>query len=719
MRVILPVVVILALAGCGRSGGPAEIGPFTGAPVVLISIDTLRADHLPVYGYQGGATPTIDALGRDGIVFDEISSHIPLTLPSHASLLTGLLPFHHGVRDNIGFNLDARTRTLASRFKAAGYATGAAVSAYVLRHQTGVATGFDVFDDALQVTGMGESLSETRRDGKFTVDALSSWISAQRSDRLFAFLHLYEPHAPYTPPPEHRMANAYDGEIAYADELVGRFFDVLRARGLFDRAVIAVVSDHGEGLGDHGEAEHGVFLYREAMHVPCVIRLPHAAGAGVRVAGSAGLVDVAATLLDLAGVAQNDMDGKTLRSEMTGRRAENRTVYGESSYARFHFGWSDLTSATEGRFRYIRAPKPELYDDAADPNERQNLASARSTTTTALDAWIVRTLAGTPAREPQAVPAEVRERLKALGYASGSAPFPPEGAGTRPDPKDMIGSYDALRRADAAVAAGRTQEALTSLQAIVRDQPAMLDAWESLAKLDVQLGRTADAIAAFGKVLAVDPTKPETHLALARIYALQGDRKKARAHAELAVNRDPAGGYETLAELALDENRREDAARFASRSLEADGDRYMSAFLLGVVAQQNGDCQRAIPEFERAIESKRREPNRVVRNLHAGLADCLARTGRTNDAEREFKAELADIAASPEARIGLATLYRSESRDTEARDVLAGIVTANPQADAQSYATVVHAFDVLGDHEAARQWAAKAHQRFPADPRFR
>src|SRR5207253_2177753 len=184
---------------------------------------------------------------------------------------TGLLPLHSGVRDNIGYTLRAGEPTLAVRFKAAGYATGAAISAYVLRHQTGIAQGFDFFDDDIEIAGTGESLSDTQRDGRLTVDALAGWIDHQPEQPLFAFLHLYEPHAPYAPPPSHRMADPYDGEIAYADELVGRLVDRLNVRGRLQKSIVAVVSDHGEGLGDDGEAEHGIFLYRESLHVPWML----------------------------------------------------------------------------------------------------------------------------------------------------------------------------------------------------------------------------------------------------------------------------------------------------------------------------------------------------------------------------------------------------------------------------------------------------------------
>jgi choline-sulfatase len=290
-RVTRALALVLALGvaatACQRGAPPPAALIFPRAPIVLISIDTLRADRLAAYGYRAGSTPAINRLAAGGIVFEDAYSQVPLTLPSHASLLVGRLPTRTGVRDNIGFTLAAEQPTLASRLKAAGYATGAAVSSYVLRRQTGIAAGFDFFDDAVTMSGTGESLSESQRDGARTAEALAGWIDAHAAGPLFAFLHLYEPHTPYTPPPAHTLAHPYDGEIAYADEIVGRFLDRLSARGLLDRAIVALVSDHGEGLDDHGEAEHGLLLYREALRVPWVLRLPGGAHGGTRRADAA------------------------------------------------------------------------------------------------------------------------------------------------------------------------------------------------------------------------------------------------------------------------------------------------------------------------------------------------------------------------------------------------------------------------------------------------
>jgi arylsulfatase A-like enzyme/Tfp pilus assembly protein PilF len=707
------------LSGCGRGRPSRATSPLTflDAPVVLISIDTLRADHLPLYGYTAGSTPALDALGSSGVVFEDVYSHCPLTLPSHASLLTGLLPTHHGVRDNIGFTLST-TDTLASRFKAAGYSTGAAVSAFVLRHQTGVSRGFDFFDDAIEIAGAGESLAASQRDGRAAVDALGAWIDRQQTKKFFAFLHLYEPHSPYTPPPTHLLPNPYDGEIAYADELVGRLLDRLRARGVYDDAIVSVVSDHGEGLNDHGESEHGIFLYREALHVPWILRLPHGAERNRRVRGSTGIVDVTATLLDLAGARTEAIDGRSVASSIAAARVDERTVYSETHYPRLHFGWSDLESAIDGRYHYIRAPQAELFDLAGDPGERRNIAGIQASTAQALRGWIAQATAGSNASAPSAVPADVRERLRALGYVGTSAVETAPGT-ELPDPKDGIASYESLKQAIALAEAGRDREAAEALQPIARANPRMLDAWEALAKSLDRIGRTADAVAAFRKVLEIDPLKPETHLALARIYALDRKPALAREHATVAATRDPAAANEALAELALDAGRPDEAASLARKSIDADATRYMPHFILGLVAQRTGRCDAAIEPFQRAIELKRLEPAAVVRNLHAGLADCLARAGRTDDAEREFKAELAAIPSSPEARIGLATLYRSLGRDAEARDVLGGLVTTTPNADASTYWTVVRAFATLGDAEAAREWSARARARFPGDTRFK
>jgi tetratricopeptide (TPR) repeat protein len=392
-------------------------------------------------------------------------------------------------------------------------------------------------------------------------------------------------------------------------------------------------------------------------------------------------------------------------------------VYSETYFPRFHFGWSELFALTEERYRYIRAPKRELYDLRRDLAEKQNLAGERATSVAALEAQLAREATPGEAPKPAEVPAETREALQALGYVGGGTVAPT--TAPLPDPKDKLGVYEAYRRATEARREGRAEEAVKELRAVVADSPGMLDAWETLGSTLVRLGREEEAVAAFDEVVRRDPTNAAAHLALAKIHGLAGRRETAEKHAEIASVKEPGRGFEVLAQILLDQNRLTEAARCARRSLAADPGRVMSLFVLGVVAQRGGRYAEAADAFRRAIEARGRQKGVIVRGLHAGLADCLARLGREAEAEREFLAEIAVIPHSREARVGLALLYRSQGRDGEARDVLAGVVTANPQARADEYFVVVRTLTVLGDVPAAREWATRARALYPADPRFR
>ena len=707
--------LLALLVGAGCRGG-RDVGPFPDASVLLVSIDTLRADHLPAYGYTAGSTPAIDALAREGIVFEDVYSHCPQTLPAHASMLTGLIPPHHGVRDNLGFRLEPSKRTLATRFRAAGFATGAAVSAYVLRRATGIGEGFDAYDDAIETDRASEAMAEQQRDGAAAVESLARWLGGLGGRRFFAFLHLYEPHAPYTPPAAHRgHALAYDGEIAYADELVGRLVGSLRAGGFLDRAVVAVTSDHGEGLGDHGEKEHGFFVYRESVRVPLVVRLPGQARAGTRVAGVVAQVDLPATLLDLVGLPAEGMDGVSQRKAIAAGRAERRPVYSETLYPRYHFGWSELQAVTDERLRYIRAPRPELYDVGADPAEKRNLVSERTGAAATMAAWLGGV--GTAVPAPASVPPEVREKLAALGYV-GTAPAP-RPSGPLADPKDEVGTYEAFRDATGLRREGRDAEATEALQRLLAASPGMLDAREELGLTLFRLGREADAVAALEAVAAADPMRSSAHLALARIHALRGRRERAEKEAALAAVEDPGQAYETLAGLLMDAGRVDEAAAFARRSLAADPERVTERYVLGLAAQRAGRVEEALGEYRRAEEAQRRQRGLVVPGLHARMGDCLARLGQEAEAEAEFRAEIEQVPFSPDGRVGLAILYRSQGRLEAAREAVTGIVTANPRAGANEYGTVVRTLAGLGDGPGAREWAVRARAAFPNDPRFR
>ena len=297
-------ILILAALGTGLAalGGwrYARASAPVNGPIVVISIDTLRADHLPVYGYRKGHTPAIDELARDGVVFERAYSHSPQTLPAHASLLSGRLPFETGVRDNLGFVIKGSERLLPQLLRERGYATGGIVSAYVLRKETGISQGFDFFDGEMPPGSPERLVGQVKRDGSESEAIAEHWLDSLGSSRAFLFLHLYEPHKPYTPAVRFAGLAPYDAQIAYADEIVGRLVRYLKTHQLYDRSTIVLLSDHGEGLGDHGEQEHGLFVYGEAVHVPLIIKQAGGAGAGRRVSDLVQHLDLVPTVLDLA-----------------------------------------------------------------------------------------------------------------------------------------------------------------------------------------------------------------------------------------------------------------------------------------------------------------------------------------------------------------------------------------------------------------------------------
>ena len=487
---LLPAVSV----GCARAPGPAPR-----PPVVIISVDTLRADHLPAYGYRGVRTPAIDALAADSILFVNAYSNVPLTLPSHAVLLTGLLPYENGVRDNAGFRLSPAHPTLAGFLRSHSSAAGAAVSSFVLRGDRGLAAGFDSWDDSMPANPTRE------RAGVDSATVLQRWAVLVKDRPLFLFLHLYEPHSPYSPPEPFRSRYAsspYDGEIAAADAAVGSFVGFLKRAGLYDRAVLIFVSDHGEGLGDHGEEEHGVFLYREALRVPILLKKPGSRGAGRRISAPVSLLDVVPTVLSLLSIpVPASLHGLSLTSVAEAGAPANRRIYSESLYPRLNLGWSDLASLTEARYHYIRAPRPELYDLAADPGERNDLAPGSPAPLRGMKAALE--AMRRPFALPEASSPEELKKLAALGYVHPSPNTAPETP--LPDPKDKIESLAALRQLDRLYRAGRYGEAVLVARTLVAREPPFLSAWIMLSDSLARTGRPADAIATLRQGIARAP----------------------------------------------------------------------------------------------------------------------------------------------------------------------------------------------------------------------
>jgi arylsulfatase A-like enzyme/predicted Zn-dependent protease len=602
------------LAGCRRADGPVS----PGAPVVLVSIDTLRADRLPLYGSGRVATPAIDSLAKDAIVFDDARAHYPLTLPSHVSLLTGLLPPRHGVRDNLGYTLDATAHPTLARWLAdSGYATGAFVSSYVLRAATGLGSSFDAWDGP-DTLGPETLLDLVQRPGTATVAAARAWIDRHAARPFFLFVHLYEPHAPYTPPEPYRSryADPYDGEIATADAALGELLDFLRARGLYERAAIALVSDHGEGLGEHGELRHGVFLYRSTLHVPLLLKLPGVSSAGRRVAAPVGLVDVAPTLARLAGARPPaGLDGRDLLAAP----AADRVLYAETFYARLHFGWSDLEAASDGRWSLVDGPAPELFDLAADPGETASVLERERREFARLRSAIAATRR--PLAAPESVTRETAAKLAALGYLTGTAATDAE----LPDPR---GQRDVLADLEAGLEAGsegRDADAERLLLAVLARNDKMRDVWSALARAYDQQGRGREALAAWERVLSLSGGDFATALVVAEHSLAIGDLARAAAIAESVRAQDPAGYEEMMAEVDLASGRGASADARMARAVELGSKSEVVRRRLAIAALAAKNPQRALELLE-AVR-KGAEPATLT-----VLALALGDAGRNDEA---------------------------------------------------------------------------------------
>jgi arylsulfatase A-like enzyme len=437
------LVLIGALAGL-RPGGLDRRGPIN---VVVITLDTTRADRLSPYGLMDSPMPGLERLAREGVVFDQATSVAPLTLPAHASLFTGLLPPAHGVRDNADQALDAAHVTLAEILRGRGFRTAAFVASVVLDADRGLAQGFDRYA-SVPADARRIAPARQRRADDVIADALQWLDDAGTTTPFFLWTHLYDPHAPYDPPEPYRTAflDPYIGEIAFADAQIGRLLDALERRGVLDRTVVVVAGDHGESLGDHGERDHGIFVYESVLRVPLIIRGPRIPPR--RVADVVRLTDVAPTILDLLGLPSPPMDGVSLGSLLSGRTTRvDLEAYSESLYPR-RLGWSPLRALRDGRFKLIDAPRPELYDLERDPFEERNIHDERRSLADAMRrrlAILARERGLSRADGLAEPPAGLRERLAALGYVGSGQPRALPGA-ELPDPKDRIGTLASDRK---------------------------------------------------------------------------------------------------------------------------------------------------------------------------------------------------------------------------------------------------------------------------------
>ena len=641
--------------------------------VVLITLDTLRPDRLSCYRSNLVDTPNIDAFAADGVRFTNAASTVPFTLPAHSSIMTGLYPPSHGVRENVGYVLDERFPTLAELLRDGGWATGGFVSAFVLDRKWGIGRGFEHYFDNFDLREMETpNLGSVQRDGSETVAAAVKWLDERPTDRpFFLWLHLYDPHEPYTPAEPFKSrypGRPYDAEVAYTDSLVGNFRHALDERNLLGESLVIVTSDHGEGLGDHGEEFHGFFVYDSTIHVALIVKLPSSEGAGRVVDRAVSHVDLLPTILDLVGIpVPGTAQGRSLVPLI--ERPDvgwDRPVYSESLYPLLHYGWAPLRALRTDRFKLIDAPRPELYDLAQDPAEQDNLHDREPNRSTALTAALGDLRHAIENEEqPGATAPEMDERtlaqLQALGYMAGQGgvDVADEDARDRADPKDRVQLHQKIMAAQSMMGHHENDVAKSLLGQVLAEDEAILDAHQMLGQIAVEENRPDDAIREYQRALELDPDHERSLFGLAAAYADLGryddalvgfrrivDLKGSDARSSLAMSdiyvklrrfdeaaevlEDAAASGDAsalfinaLGEVRVEQGRDDEAVPLFERAIADDDGFALPHFNLGVLYEERGDVYAAIKQYDRALEiaPKYFKAQFNLGNLYASMGD--------------------------------------------------------------------------------------------------
>lgn len=711
---VTSVVFVFALIASGLVWKYWSPSTTSSGPFILISIDTLRADRLPMYGYAQGSTPALARFADDALLFESAWSSSPQTLPAHSTIFSGQQPFTHGVRDNIGFNVGPAVPWLAEEMARAGRSTAGFVSTFVLRRQVGFGRGFSVYDDQLPPATPDSPLGEMQRPGEETLASALRWLGTAPPS-YFLFFHIYEPHTPYTPPVVPASGDRYDGEVTHADAIVGRLLDALRARGDYDKATIVVLSDHGEGLGDHGEDEHGLFLYRTTIQVPLLIKTPSSRRGGERERTPVQHADLAPTLLALAGLPRPDgMAGRSLVPLLEGSgTVAAAPIYAEAMSPRYHFGWSELYALTDERYRYIKAPRAELFDLNEDPREQTSVASARTSVASAMASALDALVSAAPVSTPDAVSAADRQRLAALGYVGTQSRTPTAADSALADPKDKIEVLRRYQKAASLAGQGQWSAAVAAYRDLLTLEPDMVDARLQLAAAYEKSGAITDALETYRAVITKDPRNAAALTGAAAILVQLGRFDEARAHAELAVAVAPAAAHELLARLAVQRGDITNARRHAREAAAADPTLPMPAFVEGLLLYNQSAFAAAVGPLTEAARALTTRTEQVA-DVRYLLADALARQGRFADAEPWFVGEIAATPQHLRARAGLAMVRWELGRQDDARRAVADLESAATRlGQPEGFALAAQLWSMFGDEARARAASTKANTGRP------
>ena len=660
----------LLLAACS---GRAPSAPAQKPNVLLITIDTLRADRV-----GRGLTPAIDALAARGVSYTNARATAPLTLPSHVSIMTGTLPPEHGVREN-GVIFQKGVEPIARTLKANGYQTAAFVGAYVLDRRFGLAEGFDTYDDKVQRDPEAMGRLEAERRGADVIDAALTWLDQGRAP-FFLWVHLYDPHAPYTPPSEFLAkagGNAYDGEVAYADAQAGRLLQRLRERGLADRTIVAVMGDHGEGLGEHGEHTHGMLAYDSTLRVPLIIAGPGLAPREISTPVS--LIDVVPSVLRLAGIQSASANKvSVLQDAQQPASAEapadkERDVYSESQYAQTA-GWHPVASLVGEQWKLLLSSETELYDLKADPVESKNVAANHDGIVQGMTTRL-QAMQAVKAAQPseKTVSAEANERLRALGYASGGPVAPV--AANAPNPARVIDAWNRFETALTQLNQGQARAALPVLKDLATRFPAGPVFQSTYARALMDAGNAREALAVYRAAVARWPSDATLfhELAVAARAAGHADEAQRAEQAALALDANSPAALNGLGLLHADAGRASEAAPLFERAAQADPSNASYWVNLGNARRELGSVAQAEAAYRRALDA---DPSHA--DAANGLGVLLVQGGRPADAIQWFERALKTSPDLQEARLNLGIAFQESGQAEKAAAVYRELIAKAP-----------------------------------------
>jgi len=679
--------------------------------VILISIDTCRSDYLSCYGYPQQITPNIDQVAGQGVLFENTISPAPITLPAHCTMMTGTIPPYHGVRNNIGYQLNQSDQTLAEILGTEGFRTAAIISAFVLDSKFGMARGFESYND--RFVNVRHALSGDERIGEETTRFALEWLDEHQSEKFFLFLHYYDPHDDYEAPEPFATKyadNPYAGEIAYTDHCIGKVIEKIKELGLYDSSLIIITGDHGEMLGEHGELTHTYFVYQSALRVPLIFKLPGRTESR-RISYCVGLVDILPTICGILGIDKPDrIQGRDLSRYFEGKPPldKNRTLFSESIVPT-RYGANALMALTTGRYKYIQSIRPELYDIARDPNEQNNLFERQpergASFKRQLQQVLEKTLDKDTAGSRKGLTAQDLYRLESLGYVGGTSDqrlFDPN----QDDAKDLIGFHVSFRQALIFEHKGQHEQCKEILRKLSLERPTFPETFLKLARIAFQEQKFEEALEPFYTSLKLYPENTDAQANLGVTLANLGRPDEAIIHLNKAIQIDPANSpaHHSLASLLQKQGKPDQALVHYNKAIELGLQTARIYYDLGGLWSAKGDLNKALGYYLKSLQVNPRDEK--VHNRAAGI---YFRQRKWNDAVTHYEQSLKIKPGQVTALNNISWIYSTKLNDPEkARDMALQACKLGNYSQPAALDTLAIAYAASGDFDLAVKTVQKA-----------